>query len=298
MRIGPSLILASRQTLAMTPQLQQAIKLLQFSHLELAAFIQHLLVTGRLMGLAAIALINGGGGAPTKAARTAVGLAIVAGIGFGLFFVLNHAGSSGGVTTFVSGRFASALASFCFALFSRVSPLPRRSVLPIIAIGGSFDGIGVVLYLFATFHGLLSLSAVLTSFYPAFTVLCARLFIGEKLAAVQLLGAVLAIAAPSHAPPPRQPLGWRACGAVFIVGRQVTRRQQPIGVVRIGMDQVRPFGGGGPCRRHLWQGHDPCQRGGHHYTRRHGRDAGSRSLEQGLERECHRGLPDVQVCHS
>src|SRR5215468_1583185 len=39
MRIGPSLILASRQTLAMTPQLQQAIKLLQFSHLELAAFI-------------------------------------------------------------------------------------------------------------------------------------------------------------------------------------------------------------------------------------------------------------------
>src|SRR3981189_819652 len=40
MRIGPSLILATRQTLAMTPQLQQAIKLLQFSHLELAAFIQ------------------------------------------------------------------------------------------------------------------------------------------------------------------------------------------------------------------------------------------------------------------
>ena len=40
MRIGPSLILATRQTLAMTPQLQQAIKLLQFSHLELAAYIQ------------------------------------------------------------------------------------------------------------------------------------------------------------------------------------------------------------------------------------------------------------------
>src|SRR5690348_1504554 len=39
MRIGPSLLLTSRQTLAMTPQLQQAIKLLQFSHLELAAFI-------------------------------------------------------------------------------------------------------------------------------------------------------------------------------------------------------------------------------------------------------------------
>jgi len=152
-------------------------------------------IGGIVVGLAAIALINGGGGIPTKAARTAVGLAIVAGIGFGLFFVFNHAGSSGGVTTFVSGRFGSACTSFCFALLSRVSPLPRRSVLPIIALGGSFDGIGVVLYLFATFHGLLSLSAVLTSFYPAFTVLCARLFIGEKLAAIQLLGAALAIAA-------------------------------------------------------------------------------------------------------
>ena len=40
MRIGPSLIMGTRQTLAMTPQLQQAIKLLQFSHLELAAYIQ------------------------------------------------------------------------------------------------------------------------------------------------------------------------------------------------------------------------------------------------------------------
>ncbi len=40
MRIGPSLVLTSRQALAMTPQLQQAIKLLQFSHQELAAFIE------------------------------------------------------------------------------------------------------------------------------------------------------------------------------------------------------------------------------------------------------------------
>src|SRR4029453_19626776 len=40
MRIGPTLILTARQTLGMAPQLQQAIKLLQFSHLELAAFIQ------------------------------------------------------------------------------------------------------------------------------------------------------------------------------------------------------------------------------------------------------------------
>lgn len=53
MRIGPSLVLTSRQTLAMTPQLQQAIKLLQFSHLELAAFIQQELEKNPLLSEAA-----------------------------------------------------------------------------------------------------------------------------------------------------------------------------------------------------------------------------------------------------
>ena len=40
MGLGPRLDLRQSQSLVMTPQLQQAIKLLQFSHLELAAFIQ------------------------------------------------------------------------------------------------------------------------------------------------------------------------------------------------------------------------------------------------------------------
>src|SRR4029453_5816604 len=53
MRIGPTLILTARQTLAMTPQLQQAIKLLQFSHLELAAFIQQELEKNPLLQEAA-----------------------------------------------------------------------------------------------------------------------------------------------------------------------------------------------------------------------------------------------------
>ena len=53
MRIGPSLVLAPRHTLAMTPQLQQAIKLLQFSHLELAAYIQQELEKNPLLAEAA-----------------------------------------------------------------------------------------------------------------------------------------------------------------------------------------------------------------------------------------------------
>ena len=150
-------------------------------------------VAGIAVGLVAIALINGGGRTASQDTRKAVGLAIVAGIGFGLFFILFHASSPAGVTAFVSGRMGSAVAALCFALISRVSPVPGRSAWRLVALGGTLDGTGVVLYLYATFHGLLSLSALLTSFYPAFTVLCARLFLNERLSPTQLAGALLAI---------------------------------------------------------------------------------------------------------
>lgn len=147
------------------------------------------------VGLIAIALINGGSREAAKGARAALGLAIVAGLCFGLFFILFHAGSSAGVIAFLSGRAGSALASLSFALISGVSFVPRRNTWCLIGVGGAFDGAGVVLYLYATFHGLLSLSALLTSFYPAFTVLCARLFTGERLTLLQAVGAALAVVA-------------------------------------------------------------------------------------------------------
>ena len=152
-------------------------------------------LAGIVVGLAAIALINGGGAIATTGARAAVGLAVLAGFGFGLFFILYHGASSAGVTAFVSGRVGSAVSGFIFALLSRVPFVPHPSVRRLLVVGGTFDGVGVVLYLYATFHGLLSLSALLTSFYPAFTVLCARIFIHERLAPIQAVGTVLAIAA-------------------------------------------------------------------------------------------------------
>ena len=147
------------------------------------------------VGLVAIVLINGGSREAVKGARAALGLAIAAGACFGLFFILFHAGSSAGVTAFLSGRLGSLVAALCFALISGVSFIPRRATWRIIGVGGAFDGAGVVLYLFATLYGLLSLSALLTSFYPAFTILCARFFTGERLAFMQAMGAALAVVA-------------------------------------------------------------------------------------------------------
>jgi uncharacterized membrane protein len=152
-------------------------------------------VGGIAVGLIAIGLINGPSREKAKGARAAMGLAIVAGACFGLFFILFHAGSSSGVMAFVSGRAGSALAAVCFALVSGVSFVPGRNAWRLIGLGGVFDGAGVVLYLYATFHGLLSLSALLTSFYPAFTILCARFFTHERLTWIQAVGAGLAVLA-------------------------------------------------------------------------------------------------------
>jgi len=60
------------------------------------------------------------------------------------------------------------------------------------------------LYFLATHHGLLAITAVITSLYPAVTIMLARVLLGERLTAVRLTGLLLAaasvalIAAGSH----------------------------------------------------------------------------------------------------
>lgn len=147
------------------------------------------------LGLVAIGLMNAGGDRRAKGIRKGLGLAVLAGFSFGFFFILYHAGSSAGVSAFVSGRVGSSAAGLAFALISGVSFVPRRSAWRLIAIGGVVDGAGVTFYLYATFHGLLSVTALLASFYPAFTVLCARLLTRERLMPVQAVGAGVALIA-------------------------------------------------------------------------------------------------------
>lgn len=150
---------------------------------------------GIAVGLVALVLINGPSGGAAGNARLGVVLALLAGVTFGLFFILFHAASHAGLTAFVSGRLGSMTAALAAAGVSRTSPVISRSVVRLIAVGGIFDGTGVVLYLYATHTGLLSVTALLTSFYPAFTVLCARLFTHERMTPLQMTGAVLAIVA-------------------------------------------------------------------------------------------------------
>lgn len=53
---------------------------------------------------------------------------------------------------------------------------------------GVTGGAGTILYFLATQAGLLAVTAVLTSLYPAVTIVLARLLLGERLTAVRLAG--------------------------------------------------------------------------------------------------------------
>jgi drug/metabolite transporter (DMT)-like permease len=53
-------------------------------------------------------------------------------------------------------------------------------------------GTGTILYFYATQHGLLAVTAVLTSLYPAITIVLARVLLGERLTVLRLGGLVLA----------------------------------------------------------------------------------------------------------
>ena len=152
-------------------------------------------LAGIALGLVGLLLVTGADSETAKNARRGVLLALFAGVTFGLFFILFHAASHAGVTAFVSGRLGSSFAAFAAAIVSGTSIAIRRPAWRLVAFGGVIDGVGVVLFLYATHTGLLSVSSVLTSFYPAFTVLCARFLTHERLTPLQALGAVMAVIA-------------------------------------------------------------------------------------------------------
>jgi drug/metabolite transporter (DMT)-like permease len=72
--------------------------------------------------------------------------------------------------------------------------LPAPGGRRLAVLTGAAGAGGTVLYFLATQAGLLAVTAVLTSLYPAVTIVLARLLLGERLTAVRLAGLGLAAA--------------------------------------------------------------------------------------------------------
>ena len=153
---------------------------------------------GIALGLVAVVLVSRS--TPTeKQARVGVStlaLALVSGVGFGLYFIcLGRAGAAAGLWPLTISRITSAAMIVPFAWRSRGFVPVRGRSLALVIVAGTFDASANLFFLLATHHGLLSVASVLTSLYPATTVLLAVTLLHERLNAVQRGGLVLAAGA-------------------------------------------------------------------------------------------------------
>ena len=125
-----------------------------------------------------------------------LGLAVLAGLMFGLFLVGGkQAGYHGVFWPLVAARSASTALMLVIVAFAPRDPQPLRNVLWPMVFSGLLDSAGNALFIAATRHGRLDVSAVLSSLYPASTVVLARVLLKEKISPLQGAGIVGALAA-------------------------------------------------------------------------------------------------------
>ena len=119
--------------------------------------------------------------------------ALLAGTGFGAFFILlDEAGTAAGLWPILWVKVGAMVAVLAFALVTRRSVAPSKGAVKGLVAAGFLDMAANLLYLLATRRGLLSLVVVITSMYPAMTVLMARIVLSERLTRTQLGGLSLA----------------------------------------------------------------------------------------------------------
>jgi drug/metabolite transporter (DMT)-like permease len=124
-----------------------------------------------------------------------VGLGLAAGAGFGMFFIgLNEAGSVTDLWPIVISQVAAMVTVTCVAASTRDLRLPPRGARRLSVMTGAIGATGTTMFFLSTHHGLLAVTAVITSLYPAVTILLARVLSGERLTALRIIGLSLAAA--------------------------------------------------------------------------------------------------------
>lgn len=132
-------------------------------------------------------------------------LAVVAGLCFGAMLILMHIAAARGVlgaliTMRITSTSVAALAGIIFWLGQRRgrnvgAGFPMGKPLLLAMLAGVLDTSGNLLYLFASLAGRLDVSAVLSSLYPAGTMILAAWLLRERATRSQAAGMVLALAA-------------------------------------------------------------------------------------------------------
>jgi len=134
---------------------------------------------------------------PEKAVsgRASIGLALVAALGFGVFFIGIKGGADISVPwSLLVARATSVTAILIVVLAARIPVPTAPRQLGKLAIVGVLDAGANGLYAAAATEGLLSVVAVLGALYPVVTVVLARAVLGERVRRIQEVGMVAALA--------------------------------------------------------------------------------------------------------
>ncbi len=150
---------------------------------------------GFALGLVSIALVSQTGANQTRSRRATIVLATSAGIGFGMFFVLiSNVKGTIVFSPLVIAR-ATMLVASLLLMVIKGERFPNLAVHPIAILAGVLDAGGNVLFLFARQFTRLDVASVLSSLYPASTILLARIFLHERLRRIQIAGVMASLVA-------------------------------------------------------------------------------------------------------
>jgi drug/metabolite transporter (DMT)-like permease len=125
-----------------------------------------------------------------------IGLAVLAGIGFASFYLCIHkAGDASALwiasLTRAGGLIITSLIVLLVGKFRDISPAGVRWGV----LTGCIDSLGTILFVYASQTGRLDEAVVISSLYPAVTVLLARLFLKEHFTRWKFVGLLAALAA-------------------------------------------------------------------------------------------------------
>jgi drug/metabolite transporter (DMT)-like permease len=152
-------------------------------------------VAGFVLALAAIVLASQS--SHKAKSQNALPFGLLAGVGFGGFFILIDQ-ASGQHSTFFPLAIARGFPipiMFLICFVRKLPVVPSLPAVPLVVFTGILDAAGTVFFLLSSTFGRLDVATILSSLYPASTVILSRLVLREQISVLQKLGVVLALAA-------------------------------------------------------------------------------------------------------
>jgi drug/metabolite transporter (DMT)-like permease len=124
-----------------------------------------------------------------------VAAAALAGVGFAGFFLCIHQASGSPTWVAAISRIGSFTSTAIAVALTRAPLKLDRTPAVLGAVAGFFDVSASAMFVFASQHGRLDEAVVITSLYPAVTVLLARIVLKEHFTRWRLVGLLAALAA-------------------------------------------------------------------------------------------------------